>query len=97
MDSARSSLATAVGRLHGASARWIEAVPVREEWRGEVAWEGEVQVFELDGHPEAARAYAWTHEADSGDTRTVAVLGKPPVNSARDAVRAAIVAEHRGE
>lgn len=47
-----------VTRLHGAPARWLEAVPVREEWAGETAWEGEVQVFELEDHHQATRCYA---------------------------------------
>jgi hypothetical protein len=62
-------------------------------FRGKVAWEGEVEVFAVTGHPKAKHAYAWEHEADEGGRRYVAVLGVPPVNTAVDAVRAAVVAE----
>jgi len=62
-------------------------------FRGKVAWEGEVEVFAVTGHPKAAHAYAWEHETDEGNRAFVAVLGVPPVNSAQDAVRASIVAE----
>ncbi len=43
--------------------------------------------FELEGHPTAARCYAW--EVDGVVT---AVLGEPPVESPQDAVRASIMA-----
>lgn len=92
---AEGALAEVVGDLHGCTARWLETVPIREEHGGTVVWEGAVEVFALDGHPEAERAYAWEHETDEGKPRVVAVLGKPPINSAADAVRAAIVQEYR--
>ena len=66
---------------------------MRETFRGKVAWEGEVEVFAVTGHPKAAHAYAWEQETDEGNRAFVAVLGVPPVNSAQDAVRASIVAE----
>jgi len=55
-----------------------------------------VHVFELEGHPTATRAYAWSSSVEgSTKRRFYAVLEVPPVQSAQDAVRAAIVAEHR--
>ena len=88
-------LAVAVARLHGSSARWLATVAVREEHAGAVVWEGGVEVFALDGHAEATTCYAWEHETDDGQRRVVAVLAVPPINTAADAVRAAIVQEHR--
>jgi len=62
-----------------------------------VAWDGMVHLFDLAGHPTAARAYAWSSAIDgSTKRRFYTVLGKPPISSAADAVRAAIVAEHKG-
>jgi hypothetical protein len=66
-----------------------------ETWEGETVWDGEVQVFDLDGHPEASRCYAWSHETEGGKRRFFAVLHKPPVDSPAAAVRAAIVQQHR--
>jgi hypothetical protein len=83
-----------IQRLHKAEPNWVEAVPVRELFEGEVVWEGIVHVYELDGHPEATRCYAWSHETDEGKERFVAVLHVPPVDSPQAAVRAAIVQEH---
>jgi hypothetical protein len=63
---------------------------------GSVLWEGEVHHFALSGHPTADLAYAWSAPIEgSTKRRFFAVLCAMPVQSARDAVRAAIVAEHR--
>ena len=59
-------------------------------------WEGTVHVFDLTGHPTANRAYAWSSPIEGSDKRRFfAVLQVPPIKSARDAVKAAIVAEQR--
>ena len=50
----------AVRHLHGCEARWVESVLVHETRDGKTVWDGEVQVFDLVGHPKASRAYAWT-------------------------------------
>lgn len=83
----------AVEHLHGCRAVFVEAVEVREEHGGQVAWEGAVKVFDLIGHPKAKRAYAWFVPTTEAKRRFVAVLGLPPVGSATMAVRATIIAE----
>ena len=88
-------LQAAVSELHGAPARHLETVRVREVHAGAVAWEGEVEVFALEGHPQAERCYAWIATLDDGTERTYAVLHVPPVDSPSAAVRAAIVADYR--
>ena len=72
---------------HGAGSRLIERVRVVEDFEGERVWEGEVLVFELDSHPSASKCYAW-----EVDGEVTAVLGVPPVDGPRAAVRLAIVA-----
>jgi len=85
-------LQKAIRQLHGCEADYIETVPVIEHFQGQVVWQGEVEVFNLRGHPKASRVYAWSHETDKGK-RYVAVLELPPVDSAQKAVKAAIVEE----
>jgi hypothetical protein len=85
-------LKKAIRQLHGCEAEHIETVPVQEVFQGKTVWQGEVEVFNIRGHPKAKRAYAWSHETDKGK-RYVAVLELPPVDSAQKAVRAAIVDE----
>jgi hypothetical protein len=89
-----SELKDAIRRLHGCDAEHVETVPVKEVFQDRVVWQGEVEVFNIRGHPKAKRAYAWSHETDRGK-RYVAVLELPPVDSAQTAVRAAIIDEAR--
>lgn len=66
-----------------------------ETFQGETVWTGEVEVFDIRGHPTAKRAYAWSHATGEGDKarRYVAVLKLPPVDSPQSAVKAAVMAE----
>lgn len=90
-----AALRQAIQDLHGCDSRWVGSRAVTETFHGETAWEGQVEVFVLEGHPTANRAYAWAHEGDTGSPRYVAVLHQGPVDSAQAAVRASIVAEAR--
>lgn len=88
------ALIDAIRHLHGLGATWVESVPVHETHEGRTVWDGEVQVFAVE-HPKASRVYAWSHEGEGGRRRFHAVLGVPPVDSALDAVRVAIVGEFK--
>ena len=46
-------------KLHGVDASYVETVPVVEEFQGETVWQGEVEVFDIRGHPKATRGYGW--------------------------------------
>jgi hypothetical protein len=81
-------------KLHGAEATHRESVPVKEVWQGQTVWDGVVEVFDLEGHPDANTAYAWSHETDEGTKRHVAVLHIPPVVDAITAVRAAFMRDY---
>lgn len=96
-------------KLHGLNCRHIEVdeiwgiignkrknatAPVHEVFRGQTAWEGNVEGFDLKGHHKANRAYAWSEKTKSGE-RFFAVLETPRIKSALDAVKASIVADSR--
>jgi hypothetical protein len=85
-------LRQAIRDLHGLDSEHVESVPVQEIFQGKTVWQGTVDVFRVRGHPQAQLAYAWTYEDDDGTLHHVAVLGVPPVNSAQDAVKAAVMA-----
>jgi hypothetical protein len=75
---------------------FVEAVPVREMFGRELVWQGTVHVFDLQGHPRATRAYAWSSPMEGSDKRRLyAVLHRGGIVSAVDAVRTAIFAERR--
>jgi hypothetical protein len=91
-----SDLRTAVEMQHGGRASLVQSVPVRETFAHQIVWEGVVHVFDLEGHPTAKRAYAWSSPIEGSDKRRFfAVLQIGPIKTPADAVRAAIVAESR--
>jgi hypothetical protein len=60
----------------------------------EAYFTGEVQVFQLVGHPTAERCYAWS-QAVGRERRVHAVLYGATVDTAAKAVRATIAARER--
>jgi hypothetical protein len=76
-----------------------ETVRVFEVFPGKTVWQGDVEVFDLHGHPKAKRAYAWSHldKPDDSEERFVAVIEIPPVESAVTAVRASIVLDAKAK
>jgi len=89
-------LKEAVEFQHGGTATLAQSVPVSETFEDQSVWEGIVHVFELEDHPIATRAYAWSSPIEGSEKRRFfAVLHMGAVKSPHDAVRVAIVAEHR--
>lgn len=86
-----------IHKLHGVEATHVESVPVKETFQGKTVWEGIVEIFELHGHPNAPKVYAWAHRTDDPKRpiRHVTVLHIHPVTSPILAVRAALVQEYR--
>jgi len=82
-------LKQAIRDLHGLDAVHLRSEPVSEVFKGKPAWIGSVEVFEARSGPSRVLCYAWSYD-DNGEERFVAVLGKPPIDSARKAVQAFI-------
>jgi hypothetical protein len=89
-----TELKDAIRATHGCESLHVESVPVKEVFEGQTAWEGAVEVFDLVGHPQAKRAYAWSYR-DGDKIKSVAVLEIPPVDSPQSAVKMTIAAEGR--
>src|SRR5438552_5164978 len=53
--------------VHRCNSRHVESVPVVEQFEGQIAWQGTVEVFDLIGHSKAKRAYAWTYRDGDQD------------------------------
>jgi hypothetical protein len=87
------SLQRAIKAMRDCDSRYVKSVPVDEVFRGQTAWQGTVEVFDLVRHSKAKRVYAWQYEDDDKQTKTVTVLEIPPVDSAQPAVRVAIAAK----
>jgi hypothetical protein len=90
-----AEIQAAILNLHGCTSTYVETVPVVEEFQGQTVWQGEVEVFDIEGHPKATRAYGWSHASGEDDQarRYVTVLEIPPVDSPQTAVKAAVMSE----
>jgi len=87
-----TQLKDAIRATHGCESLHVESVPVKEVFEGQTVWEGTVEVFDLVGHLQAKRAYAWTYP-DGDQNKTFTVLGILPVDSPQSAVKVAIAAK----
>lgn len=94
MTNYHAELARAVEATHGVHAIHLHTVPVKEVFQGKTAWEGNVEVFAVTGHPKAKRCYAWGYK-DGEEWAITSVLEIPPVVSPETAVKVAIAAYAR--
>src|SRR5579872_1966852 len=85
-----------ITHLHKADSTWVETVPVHEVFEGQTVWQGNVEVFDLQNHARARRAYAWSHGSDDNQKFT-AILEIRPVKDAHTAVRMSILAGVKGK
>lgn len=73
-----------IQQLHNCDAVWHPSVLAHQILQGRITWEGDVEVFELTGHPEAKRCYGWSN----GESEEfITILESPPVQSPQDAVK----------
>lgn len=84
------NLKRAVEAMHGCKGTHTGTATVHEQMDGKTVWKGNVESFDLDGHPKATKAFAWGWKYEAGEIRYLAVLNVPPINSPREAVQAAI-------
>ena len=95
MDAADDGLREAVEQACGCRAHPRGTIEVRERLHRYALWEGVVHAFELDGHPVASLCFAWPSPVGgAGHERVHVVPAVPPVVSAADAVRAAVLRGH---
>ena len=92
-----AQLQDAIRRTHGCESVHVSTVPIIETFQGKTVWSGDVEIFNLRGHPKAKRCYAWAYQGDDSKEHYTAVLEVPPIQSAQDAVRAAIVSQFKNE
>jgi hypothetical protein len=89
------ALKQAFWELHRCWATHVETIPVHEVFEGKTVWKGDVEVFNLTGHPRTKTGYAWARLEGRNDetTKFVTVLELPPVTDAKTAVQASIMAD----
>jgi len=88
------ALLDAIRHLHGCEARHLATDHVHEVApTGETVWDGDVEVFEVVGHPQASRCYAWSEPTPAGKRRFFAALHVGAVDSAARAVQGSILVD----
>jgi hypothetical protein len=97
MDVLEQKLKATIEGQHGGTAHLAYIDAISETHQGRPVEGGLVFVFDLEGHPEAARAYGWTAQVGEDERRFHVVLQVPPIASAQDAVRAISLAESRDD
>ena len=91
-DKYLEELQNAIRVVHGCESIFVSTSRIRGMLDGRLAWQGEVETFDLIGHPMSQRCHAWGCEED-GRLNTTAMLEIPPVDSPRSAVDVAIAAK----
>jgi hypothetical protein len=79
-------LQTTIQHLHNCAAVHRATVPVHEVFQGKTVWQGDVEAFDLTGHPKAKRCYGWSFGEPE---EFITILELPPVDSAQSAVKVA--------
>src|SRR5215208_5948981 len=95
MDVVERKLKAAIEGQHDGTAYLAYIDAVTETHQGRPVEGGLVFVFDLEGHPEAARAYGWTSQVREDERRFHVVLQVPPIATAQDAVRSITLAANK--
>lgn len=97
MDLTADELKQVVEEKHGGTATLFYVAHVHEMYHHQMVGDGNVHVFDLEGHPEATRAYAWATPARGGAQRQFyVVLNIGGVTGPAEAVRVATAGKATG-
>ena len=78
---------------HGAQSTFVKSIRVHRSMENQSNWDGVVHVFDLNNHPKAKRAFAWSSPiSGSGKPRFFAVLQTDAIATPIQAVKAASAA-----
>lgn len=84
------NLSKAIAVMHECRCIHFGSEEIEEKHDGETVWQGQVEIFQLEGHPDTNVAYGWGWTDDEDEIQFIGVLNVPPIESASDAVQAAI-------
>ncbi len=91
----REKLKEAIERKAQCAVKYLHTQPLRLVADGQVTWKGKVEVFQLDGHPEARIAFGWGIPVDGNKTEFFTVIGVPPLETPIMAVKAYLASKSR--
>ncbi len=82
--------------MHNCRPTHFGSEKVTETFDGNEIWSGDVEIFQLEGHPKANVAYGWAWKDGDEEIQYIGILKVPPVASPLDAVKAAIASHQFG-
>lgn len=89
----RTLLKRVIESQHGGIGTFVQSVRILRQSSDTASWDGVVHVFDLEGNPNASRAYAWAAPiTGSTCSRYFAVLHQGRVRGPAEAVKAAVAA-----
>jgi hypothetical protein len=92
-EASAGQLKRVIETQHGAKSTFVKSIRVHRSVGSQMNWDGIVHVFDLNNHPNAKRAFAWTSRiSGSGSPRFFAVLQMGQIATPIQAVRAASAA-----
>lgn len=92
----REKLKEAIERKAHCAVKYLNTQPLRLVLDGQITWKGKVEVFQLDGHPEAKIAFGWGIPVDETRMEFITVIGVPPLETPIMAVKAYLASKDRG-
>lgn len=92
----REKIKEAIERKAHCLVKYLHTQPLRLVNDGQITWKGTVEVFQLDGHPEAKIAFGWGIPIDENKTEYITVIGRPPLETPILAVKAYLASKDRG-
>ena len=92
-DASAAQLRHVIKSQHGVASTFAKSVRVHQAGLNQADWDGFVHVFDLEGHPNASRAFAWSLRiSGSTQSRFFAVLQTSQIATPLKAVKAASAA-----
>ena len=92
-DASASQLKRVIEAQHGVKSTFVKSIRIHRSAGSPANWDGVVHVFDLNDHPKAKRAFAWSSPIlGSAGPRFFAVLQAGPVTTPLQAVKAASAA-----
>ncbi len=92
-DVSAGELARVIQVQHGVASTFVKSVRVHRGTGNRADWNGLVHIFDLQGHPRAGRAFAWSSPIQGGTApRYFAVLQDGKIATPAQAVKAASAA-----
>ena len=89
------TLQQAIEALYYCKATFKEKTHITEAFEGDTVWKGDVYIFDLVGQPDSQIAYGWSSPIEKSENKRIyAILHVPPIESAKDAVRASIASDY---